>query len=108
MKDRLLSRIKDRSAVVGVVGLGYVGLPLALEFARAGFRVIGFDVSQRVVDLLMSGKSHIQDVPHAELAEAVRGGRFLATPAETKLKEMAFFCRDGTGNGPHHSHRATA
>mgnify|MGYP001101882215 CR=1 FL=1 len=51
-KDLLLHRINDRSAVIGVIGLGYVGLPLAIEFIHAGFRVIGYDVSQRVVDLL--------------------------------------------------------
>ena len=52
LKSQLLQKIEDRSAVVAVVGLGYVGLPLALEFARAGFRVIGYDVSRRVVDAL--------------------------------------------------------
>lgn len=46
-KDVLLQRINDRSAVIGVIGLGYVGLPLAIEFIHAGFRVIGYDVSQR-------------------------------------------------------------
>ena len=50
MKDRLLAKLHDRSACIGVVGLGYVGLPLALEFARAGFHVIGYDVSERVVN----------------------------------------------------------
>ena len=45
----MLAKIHDRTAVVGVIGLGYVGLPLAMEFARAGFRVIGYDVSERVV-----------------------------------------------------------
>ncbi|MEP6729678.1 MAG: NAD(P)-binding domain-containing protein, partial [bacterium] len=79
MKEQVLARIADRSATVGVIGLGYVGLPLAVEFARAGFKVVGFDVSQRVCDLLNSGKSHIQDVPSAEVAEFVKSGHFRAT-----------------------------
>ena len=87
MHSQLLARIQDKSAVVAVVGLGYVGLPLALEFARAGYRVIGFDVSQRVVDGLMGGRSHIQDVKDAELAAEVAAGRFEATTDESRLRE---------------------
>jgi UDP-N-acetyl-D-glucosamine dehydrogenase len=87
MKSQLLQRIEGRSAVVGVIGLGYVGLPLAVEFAKAGFHVIGYDVSERVVGLLMSGKSHIQDVPDAEVAELVRKGAFEATTMESRLSE---------------------
>uniref|UniRef100_UPI00301CD12D NAD(P)-binding domain-containing protein n=1 Tax=Gemmatimonas aurantiaca TaxID=173480 RepID=UPI00301CD12D len=60
LKQQLLDRVADRSAVIGVIGLGYVGLPLAMEFVAAGFRVIGYDVSARVVDALMAGQSHIQ------------------------------------------------
>src|SRR3954453_13423685 len=87
MKAELLSRIQDRSAVVGVVGLGYVGLPLAMEFAKAGFHVIGYDVSDRVCKLLMAGKSHIQDVPATEVAALVRNGSFEATTDENRLSE---------------------
>ncbi|HEX6574030.1 MAG TPA: nucleotide sugar dehydrogenase [Gemmatimonadaceae bacterium] len=88
MKDRLLAKLTDRSATIGVVGLGYVGLPLALEFAKAGFHVIGYDVSDRVVKNLMSGESHIQDVPSEELAELVKSGHFEATADESRLREM--------------------
>ncbi|WKW12539.1 nucleotide sugar dehydrogenase [Pseudogemmatithrix spongiicola] len=84
-KDALLSRIADRSAVSAVVGLGYVGLPLAMELCEAGFHVIGYDVSTRVVDLLMRGESHIQDVPAAQVAKHVKSGKFVATTDAAKL-----------------------
>ena len=83
----LLLKIHDRSAVIGVVGLGYVGLPLAMEFAKAGFKVVGYDVSERVVNLLMGGQSHIQDVPASELQAMVRAGLFVATTQEARLKD---------------------
>src|SRR5215475_9511001 len=87
MKAQVLKRIHDRSAVIGVIGLGYVGLPLAVEFAKAGFHVIGYDVSGRVVDLLMRGESHIQDVPASEVSALVRKGVFEATTEESRLSE---------------------
>jgi UDP-N-acetyl-D-glucosamine dehydrogenase len=79
MKEQLLARITDRSATVGVIGLGYVGLPLAVEFAHAGFNVIGFDVSQRVCETLNGGVSHIQDVPSKDVAALVKSGKFRAS-----------------------------
>jgi UDP-N-acetyl-D-glucosamine dehydrogenase len=87
-KEQLLARIASREAVVAVVGLGYVGLPLAMEFAEAGFRVVGFDVSERVVALLNGGGSHIQDIPAAKVAEQVKAGRFVATADAARLKEV--------------------
>ncbi|HEV8234701.1 MAG TPA: nucleotide sugar dehydrogenase, partial [Gemmatimonadaceae bacterium] len=87
MKDQLLRRFHDRSAVIGVIGLGYVGLPLAVEFAKAGFHVIGYDISERVTSLLMRGESHIQDVPASELGALVRDGLFEATTDEKRLHE---------------------
>ncbi|HXV15629.1 MAG TPA: NAD(P)-binding domain-containing protein, partial [Gemmatimonadaceae bacterium] len=88
MKQQLLRKLEERTACIGVVGLGYVGLPLALEFAKAGFHVIGYDVSDRVVEGLMSGTSHIQDVPSEELAAVVKAGKFEATSDESRLREM--------------------
>jgi UDP-N-acetyl-D-glucosamine dehydrogenase len=87
-KEQLLARITSRDAVVAVVGLGYVGLPLAMEFAEAGFRVVGYDVSERVTALLNGGGSHIQDIPAAKVAEMVKAGRFVATTDAAKMKEV--------------------
>jgi UDP-N-acetyl-D-glucosamine dehydrogenase len=88
MKDALLKRINDRKATVGIIGLGYVGLPLAMEFAKGGFRVIGYDVSERVTRGLMEGHSHIQDVPSADVAKLVKQGLFEATMDESRLKDV--------------------
>src|SRR5258706_7097769 len=83
----LLAKTKDRSALCGVVGLGYVGLPLVMEFVRAGYNVIGFDVSQKVGDRLNGGRRHIKDGPASAGATAVKSGMFVATTDLTRLRE---------------------
>ena len=88
MKEVLLGKIRERTACVGVVGLGYVGLPLAVEFAKAGFKVIGYDLNERVVAGLNDGMSHIQDVPDEDVARAVQASRLEATTDEHRLSEM--------------------
>ena len=85
--DLLVAKAADRTALIGVVGLGYVGLPLALEFVRAGYRVVGFDVKHATVEALNQGRSHIQDVPAHSLADAVRAGKFAATSDLSRLRE---------------------
>ncbi|MCI0436117.1 MAG: nucleotide sugar dehydrogenase [Gemmatimonadetes bacterium] len=82
-----VERVNRGEAVIGVMGLGYVGLPLALEMAGAGYRVIGFDVSAAVVAGINAGRSHIQDVTTAELAPLVEAGRLEATSDMSRLAE---------------------
>jgi UDP-N-acetyl-D-glucosamine dehydrogenase len=84
----LHDRIRTRSARVGVIGLGYVGLPLAVEFARAGFTVTGFDVDASKIGLINAGRSYIPDVPEADLAAQVRAGKLNATTDMAQLGEM--------------------
>lgn len=83
---QLLAKAQSRTAILGVVGLGYVGLPLAVELAEAGYRVVGFDVSARVVDGINAGRSHVQDIPTERLAKLVKAGKISAT---TDLKRLA-------------------
>jgi UDP-N-acetyl-D-glucosamine dehydrogenase len=84
----LLKLIESKQARLGVIGLGYVGLPLAIEFARAGFHVVGFDVDQSKVDALNAGRSYIPDVPSAHVAETVGAGLFKATTDESALADV--------------------
>jgi UDP-N-acetyl-D-glucosamine dehydrogenase len=79
--ERLRARLADGRAAVGVVGLGYVGLPLAVEFARAGFAVTGIDSDPGRVDAITRGESYVEDVPAHPVAELVREGRLRATSA---------------------------
>ena len=75
----LLKKIESKQATLGVIGLGYVGLPLAVEFARAGFSVVGYDVDAHKVAELTAGRSYIPDVPVEHLAAVVKSGKFKAT-----------------------------
>jgi UDP-N-acetyl-D-glucosamine dehydrogenase len=86
-RDDLLAAFADRTAVTGVVGLGYVGLPLAVELARSGFRTLGFDLSQPVVDGINAGRSHIHDVPGELLGAFVGEGLISATTDLSRLAE---------------------
>src|SRR5579862_6250974 len=87
-RETLLERIRTRQAKVGIIGLGYVGLPLAVEFARQGLHVTGFDVDQSKTAQINAGKSYIPDVPDAELAAVVSAGRLRATTDMSELGAM--------------------
>lgn len=91
-KQQLLERIGNRSATIGIIGLGYVGLPLAVAFAQAGFKVIGLDLDAKKVEMLRNGQSYVTDVPSAELAALVRegkpGGSLSATTHYDDLRQV--------------------
>ncbi len=84
----LKQKIKQKDITFGVVGLGYVGLPLAVDFAAAGFRVIGIDVDQNKVDKVNAGKNYIQDVSDDELKALVESGKLSATSDYTQMQEI--------------------
>jgi UDP-N-acetyl-D-glucosamine dehydrogenase len=87
LKD-LLKKIDNRTAKVGIIGLGYVGLPLAIEFGDEGFNVVGFDISEAKVNLINAGKSDIDDVPDARVANLVKAGKLIATTDPKLLKQV--------------------
>ncbi|HIZ20031.1 MAG TPA: nucleotide sugar dehydrogenase [Firmicutes bacterium] len=90
MKEELLKKIADREIVVGVVGLGYVGLPLAVEKAKAGFRTIGFDVQAKKVDMVNAGHNYIGDVVDSDLEKLVKEGMLKATTDFSFVKDVDF------------------
>ncbi len=87
MKDSVASRIEDRSFVVGVIGLGYVGLPLLAAFHRAGYPVIGFDVDPKKVDMLLRGENYLKHLGAGMIKEMLATGRFQATTDMGRLGE---------------------
>jgi len=88
MKAELLSRIQDRSATIGVVGLGYVGLPLAVELAKAGFHATGIDLDARKVDSINDGRSYIPDVATADVRSLHHAGKLDATTDFSIVREL--------------------
>ena len=85
LANDLIARAASRDLTFGIVGCGYVGLPLAVELGRAGFKVIGYDISEKVCDALNAGKSHIKDITDADVAELRKDGRFHATTDASEL-----------------------
>ncbi|HET6511035.1 MAG TPA: nucleotide sugar dehydrogenase [Candidatus Kapabacteria bacterium] len=76
--QRLEQKLRDKSAIIGVIGLGYVGLPLAIEFARKGFETVGIDLDPKKIDALKAGQNYIQDISDEHVSEMVRTGKFRA------------------------------
>jgi len=87
MLEKLVRKIENREAVIGVVGLGYVGLPLVREFSAGGARVLGFDVDEKKIRKLLAGRSYIDHIPSSTVKEIVSQGRFDATTDFSRLAE---------------------
>ena len=83
----LIRRIEDKTAVVGIIGMGYVGLPLVREFCKAGFKVLGFDIDGAKIEKLNAGRSYIEHIPSEMIRSVVESGRFGATDDFTRLRE---------------------
>lgn len=90
MKEALMKKIQNREITVGVVGLGYVGLPLAVEKAKAGFKTIGFDVQEEKVNLVNEGHNYIGDVVDSDLKKLVEAGMLSATTDFSFVKDVDF------------------
>lgn len=90
MKDSLIQKIRDKTLLMGVCGLGYVGLPLAVDKAKHGFRTIGFDIQQQKVDMVNAGENYIGDVVDADLRELVSSGMLRATSDFSFVKDVDF------------------
>lgn len=90
MKETLLKKINNQSLIAGVVGLGYVGLPLAVEKAKAGFKTIGFDVQKSKVDMVNNGHNYIGDVVDEDLEKLVKEGKLSASTDFSRIREVDF------------------
>ena len=92
MKEELIEKIKNRTLTMGVCGLGYVGLPLAVDKAKHGFHTIGFDVQQEKVDMVNAGKNYIGDVVNSDLEELVSSGMLSATTDFSRVCDVDSAC----------------
>ena len=91
-KDELLLKLKNKTAKLGVVGLGYVGLPLAVEKAKVGYEVIGFDVQKKKVQMVNEGHNYIGDIVDLDLARLVQEGKLRATTDFSFVKDVDTVC----------------
>jgi len=94
LAEQVRRKLEERTATIGVLGLGYVGVPLIMAFAAQNFKTIGFDPNARLVEGLQSGQSHIEDIPSQDVAQARQGDRFRATSDFSLLAEcdVAIIC----------------
>ncbi len=88
LKQELLNKINSKSAVIGIIGMGYVGLPLALTFAEKEFNVLGFDIDEKKIPLLNKGESYIKHIPSSRIQHQVSSNRFTATSDFSKLIDV--------------------
>ncbi|WBW96613.1 nucleotide sugar dehydrogenase [Oceanirhabdus sp. W0125-5] len=93
-KEKLLKKINDKTAIIGVIGLGYVGLPLAFECAKSGFKVIGFDIQEQKVNMVNKGENYIRDIIDTEFSELVNKKSIQATTDFHFIKgvDVIFIC----------------
>ncbi len=87
-KEQFLQKNKLKTIKVGIIGLGYVGLPLGLEFAEKGFNVMGFDLDQRKIDFLEKGETYIKHIPSPRITKAVKTGFLNATTDFSRMPEV--------------------
>lgn len=90
--SNIKQKLINKTATLGVVGLGYVGLPLAVEKAKAGFRTIGFDVQESKIDMVNAGKNYIGDVVNEDLAAIVKSGLLTATSDFSQVASADCVC----------------
>ena len=91
-KKQLLTKIKNKTAILGVIGLGYVGLPLAVEKAKAGYKTIGFDMQEKKVHMVNEGENYIKDIIDSDLREVVDKGLLKATTDFSFVKDVDTIC----------------
>ncbi|MFO7586071.1 MAG: 3-hydroxyacyl-CoA dehydrogenase NAD-binding domain-containing protein, partial [Anaerolineales bacterium] len=87
-KDKLIQKLQDKTAKIGILGMGYVGMPLAVVFAEKGFNVIGIDPDQRKVDTFKKGVSYIQDVPSETVQRLHKAGKLDMTTDFAALADV--------------------
>ncbi len=84
----ILKKIKEKKAEIGIIGLGYVGLPLAIEFCRAGTHVIGLDLDPEKIDLLSQGKSYIKHIPNEDINQLIQGEKFKGSTEHSLISQL--------------------
>lgn len=91
-KQQLLNKIKNKTSILGVIGLGYVGLPLAVEKAKAGYKTIGFDIQEKKVQWVNEGHNYINDIEDSDLEEMVKEGKLKATSDYSFINDTDVVC----------------